>query len=119
VAGDGGAIIWPLALGPHRAKELLIVGDLMTGKEAFALGIGNHIYPRDQVKAEARALAERIAAGPRIPIQFNKRLVNAEIKDRVNKVLDASLAMETISLASRDHHEAVASFLEKRPAVFE
>ncbi|MCB0995657.1 MAG: enoyl-CoA hydratase/isomerase family protein [Acidimicrobiales bacterium] len=119
VAGDGGAILWPLVLGPHKAKELLITGDLMTGRDAHAMGIGNHVYPRDQVKAEARALAQRIAAGPRIPIQFNKRLVNLDIAARVNQVLDASLAMEAISLASRDHHEAVASFIEKRPATFE
>ena len=38
--------------------------------------------------------------------------------DRVNRVLDASLAMEAITFESSDHQEAVKSFLEKRPAAF-
>ena len=31
VAGDGGAVIWPLLIGPNRAKEFLMLGDSLTG----------------------------------------------------------------------------------------
>jgi len=31
VAGDGGAVIWPLLIGPNRAKEFLMLGDAITG----------------------------------------------------------------------------------------
>ena len=31
VAGDGGAIIWPLLVGPHRAKEMLLGSELVPG----------------------------------------------------------------------------------------
>ena len=29
VAGDGGAVLWPLLMGPNRAKEYLMTGDLV------------------------------------------------------------------------------------------
>ncbi len=31
VAGDGGAVIWPLLIGPHRAKEFLMRGNFIDG----------------------------------------------------------------------------------------
>ena len=58
------------------------------------------------------------ARAPRSAIQFNKRLANADLVDRINRVIDASLAMEAVTFATADHREAVASFLERREAVF-
>jgi enoyl-CoA hydratase len=118
VAGDGGAILWPLLLGLHRGKEYLMTGDLMTAAEAYDFGLVNHVVPRSEVLPQASALAHRLAAGARIAIQFNKRLANAYLVDRVNRVLDASLAMEAITFETADHREAVQAFLGKREAKF-
>ena len=42
VAGDGGAVIWPLLIGPHRAKEFLMRGHVITGAEAGRIGMVNY-----------------------------------------------------------------------------
>jgi enoyl-CoA hydratase len=118
VAGDGGAILWPLLLGPHRGKEFLFTGDLMTAREAERLGLANHVCPRAELAEAAGALATRLARAPRSAIQFNKRLANADLVDRVNRVIDASLAMEAITFGTADHREAVVSFLERREPTF-
>ncbi len=118
VAGDGGAILWPLLLGLHRGKEYLLTGDIMTAAEALQFGLGNHIYPKEQLAAEAEALAARLAAGPRVAIQFNKRLANADLLDKVNRLLDTSLAMEAITFETSDHREAVSAFIDRRQPVF-
>jgi enoyl-CoA hydratase len=39
VAGDGGAVIWPLLMGPHRAKEFLMRGNFINGAEAGRIGM--------------------------------------------------------------------------------
>jgi len=118
VAGDGGTVLWPLLLGLNRGKEYLITGDLMTATEALRFGLVNHVYPRAELEAAVTELAERVAAGPAVAIQFNKRLANADLVDRVNRVLDASLAMEAVTFATADHREAVTAFLEKRQPQF-
>ncbi|GAA3382505.1 enoyl-CoA hydratase/isomerase family protein [Cryptosporangium minutisporangium] len=118
VAGDGGTVLWPLMLGLNRGKEYLFTGDLMTAAEAAGYGLVNHVYPAAELTAEATKLAERIATGPAVAIQFNKRLANADLVDRVNRVLDASLAMEALTFETADHREAVRAFLEKRPPKF-
>ena len=118
VAGDGGAILWPMLMGLNRGKEFLLTGDLMGAEEAERLGLVNHVYPRAQLLDEARSLARRLAKAPQVAIQFNKRLANLDLVDRVNRVIDASLAMEAITFTTADHREAVRSFLEKRPPTF-
>jgi len=50
--------------------------------------------------------------------RLNKRLVNKELEMRVSQLYDLSVAFEAITFESKDHVEAVQSFLEKRPAVF-
>ncbi|MGR6999119.1 enoyl-CoA hydratase/isomerase family protein [Yinghuangia aomiensis] len=95
-----------------------MTGDLMTAEEAWQYGLVNHVYPREELLPAAEKLAARIAAGPAIAIQFNKRLANADLVDRVNRVLDASLAMEALTFGTADHREAVRAFLDKRAPNF-
>ena len=118
VAGDGGAILWPLLMGLNRGKEFLLTGEIIDATEAHRLGLVNHVHPRTELLERAGELARRLAAGPQVAIQFNKRLANAEVVDRVNRLLDASLAMEAITFSTADHREAVRSFVEKRAPKF-
>ena len=39
VAGDGGTVAWPLAVGPARAKRYLLTGDPIGAVEAERLGL--------------------------------------------------------------------------------
>jgi len=39
VAGDGGALMWPMLIGFQKAKEYLFLGDQITAKEAERLAI--------------------------------------------------------------------------------
>src|SRR3954466_4767638 len=61
VAGDGGAILWPLLMGLNRGKEFLLTGDIMGAEDAVALGLVNHVYPRAELLEHALAMAKRLA----------------------------------------------------------
>lgn len=118
VSGDGGAVLWPILMGPNRAKEYLMTGDLVSAQDADRLGLVNHVLPAESLMDEAMAMARRLADGPAIAIRLNKRLVNKDLEERVARLYDLSVAFEAISIESTDHREAIASFLEKRPAKF-
>jgi enoyl-CoA hydratase/carnithine racemase len=118
VAGDGGAVIWPLLVGIARAKELLMTGDLINATEAERIGLINRVVPAGQAYPESLALAQRLAAGPTRAIRWTKLSLNKRLKDEMNLVLDASLAVETLSMATEDHKEAARAFVEKRPPRF-
>jgi enoyl-CoA hydratase len=118
VAGDGGPVLWPMLVGMNRAKEYLLTGDLLTATEADRIGLVNHVVARDALDEAAMNMARKLAAGPQIAIRFNKRLVNKELEEKVNKIYDLALALEAITFETADHHEAVRAFLEKRKPVF-
>lgn len=118
VAGDGGAVVWPILVGPNRAKEFLMRGKLMNGAEAQAMGLVNHAFPADQVLEEAMKIARELNALPPLAVRWTKLSVNKWIKQQLNLILDASIAYEMLSINSQDHHEAAKAFLEKRPPVY-
>ncbi|WP_028226365.1 enoyl-CoA hydratase/isomerase family protein [Paraburkholderia ferrariae] len=114
VAGDGGAVIWPLLVGASCAKEMLMRGRAVNGKEAREMRLVNYAVPADQVLNEAKNIAAELAALPRWAVAWTKLSVNKQIKAQLNDVLDASIAFEMLTLATDDHREAVTAFVEKR-----
>jgi enoyl-CoA hydratase len=63
-------------LGARKAKEILFTGRALTAEEAEKVGMVNRVVPRDQLDAETRALAERIATMPAFGLRQAKRAVN-------------------------------------------
>ena len=118
VAGDGGAVIWPLLIGPNRAKEYLMLGDSITGADAARIGLVNYAVPADQVLPKARELAQRLADGPTWAIRWSKLAVNKWLKQQANLIMDAGLAYEALTLTTQDHKEAVKALVEKRKPNF-
>jgi len=118
VAGDGGAVIWPLLIGPNLAKDFLLRGRIATAAEAKEIRLVNHVVPADQVLAEARKIAQEMAALPIWAIRWTKLSVNKQIRDQFNLVLDASIAFEMLTMETSDFGEAARAFLEKRKPDF-
>ena len=118
VAGDGGALIWPLLIGPHRAKEFLMRGNFINGAEAGRIGMVNYAVAPEQVMSKARELAQELADGPTFAIRWSKLAVNKWLKDQANLIMDAGLAYEMMTFRTEDHKEAVQAFVEKRKTDF-
>jgi enoyl-CoA hydratase/carnithine racemase len=118
VAGDGGALIWPLLIGPNRAKEFLMRGNFINGAEAGRIGMVNYALPPEQVMPRARELAQELADGPTFAIRWSKLSVNKWLKDQANLIMDASLAYEMLTFRTEDHKEAAQAFVEKRKPDF-
>lgn len=118
VAGDGGTAIWPLLVGPARAKQYLLTGDPLTAQEAERIGLVNFVVPANQLAAEAMAFAQRLAAGAPLAIRYTKLSVNKLVKDALNVSFDTATALELLTFATDDHQEALAALREKRAPDF-
>ena len=114
VAGDGGAVIWPLLIGVAKAKELLMTGDFIDAHEAERIGLINKVVPHDDLMETVMDLARRLASGPALAIRGTKHALNKRIWEELNLVLDVGLALEERSFRHEDHKEAARSFVEKR-----
>jgi enoyl-CoA hydratase len=118
VAGDGGTAIWPLVLGPARAKEFLLTGDKVDAATAERIGLVNHVVPAGELMMRTRAFADRIAAGAPLALRYTKLAVNKWIKAVANVSFDVATALEIVTFQSEDHREALAAIREKRKPVF-
>ena len=118
VAGDGGVAIWPLALGPARAKQYLLTGDALGAPEAERIGLINFVVPAAELGERALAFAQRLAAGAPLAVRYTKLAVNKLVKDALNVAFDTSTALEIVTFRSEDHQEALAALREKRPPQF-
>ena len=118
VAGDGGTAIWPLVLGPARAKQFLLTGDPVTAAEALAMGLVNRVVAPAALEAEALAFAARLAEGAPLAVRYTKQAVNKLVKDALNTAFDTATALEIVTFQSEDHREALAALREKRKPVF-
>jgi enoyl-CoA hydratase len=66
----------PWVLPPRIAKEFLYTGDRMPAQRAYELAMVNRLVSRESLDNEVTALAEKIAAMPRMGLALTKKAVN-------------------------------------------
>jgi len=81
----------PRIVSPGIAKELILTGRRIDAAEALRVGLVDHVYPKDQLMAEARKLAEEIAKLSPGIVEGAKRAANLWM----TTPLDSGLRMET------------------------
>lgn len=117
-AGDGGAVIWPQLIGYARAKEYLMTGGLIAAPEAAKMGLINRSVPADKLDEEVDAYAAKLGRGAMKSIKWTKTAINIGLKQLAHSMMDTCMAYEALSNGTKDHHEAVAAFEEKRKPNF-
>jgi 2-(1,2-epoxy-1,2-dihydrophenyl)acetyl-CoA isomerase len=116
---DGG-LTWtlPRAVGPARARHILLTDRVITADEALVLGLVAVVVADDEVAAEAQALAQRLADGPVRALGRTKQLLRASAGRDLGDQLDAEAQAIAESAADPDGQEGVAAFRERRPPKF-
>lgn len=73
-------MMWVYRLGAERAKRMLFTGDLITGKEAAAMGLVSEAVPEVELNDRVVALATRISAVPKNQLMMMKLVVNQSVE---------------------------------------
>lgn len=119
-SGDYGAS-WLLQrlIGPARARELFFTADVIDAREAERIGFVNRVVPQEQLEADVRRLAERIASGPPLALARMKLNLNRALECDLRTLLTAEAEGTVAMMGTHDNQEALQAFLTKRPPVFE
>jgi enoyl-CoA hydratase/carnithine racemase len=118
VPGDGGCWLLPRAVGYARAAEMAFTGETLDAKQALAIGLVSRVVAPEQLLPEALALAQRIAANPPKVLRWTKALLTQAGTSTLNEALDAAGPFQGQAHHTRDHHEAVTAFFDKRMPQF-
>ncbi|MBS1188365.1 MAG: enoyl-CoA hydratase/isomerase family protein [Rhodocyclaceae bacterium] len=114
IPGDGGAWLLQRVVGYAKAAELAFTGDLLDAREAERIGLVSRVVPAESLLAEARALAERIAAHPGAALRMTKRLLREAQTSRLDTLLELAAAYQALTHTSAEHDAAVSAFLSTR-----
>lgn len=101
-------------VGPGYARELIYTGDVIDAREAYRIGLVEHLCSGDSVLDEALKLARRLADGPSLAIGMAKQVILRSLDADPETALDFEAMAQTLCLYSEDHREAVRSFMEGR-----
>jgi len=73
---------WVYKVGVTRAKELLLTGDVISGKRAQEIGLINKACPPDELDAETDKLVKRLLGVPRNQLAMQKLVINNAIEQQ-------------------------------------
>jgi enoyl-CoA hydratase len=119
VPGAGGTQRLPRAVGKSLAMELVLTGRLMDAAQAERAGLVSRVVPLDKLMDEALALAQTIAAQPRLAVLAAKEAVNRAFEGSLSDGLMYERRLFHAMFATADQKEGMAAFLEKRPPQFQ
>ena len=92
---------------------------MILADEALRLGMVNRVYADQDLEAETKAFAAKLAAGPRIAIGYMKKNMNAaEQGTPLAACFDQEALHHSRCGLTEDHKEATRAFVEKRKPVF-
>ena len=117
---DTGAGTWllPRIIGLQHALRLMYTGAMIDSDEALRIGYVTEIVESDQLLPAALALAAQIAEGSPHSLGLIKSLVHDGLTAPIGEHMERHTTAMAACFKSDDHREGVASFLERRPAVF-
>ncbi len=118
VPSSGGTHRLVRAVGPARAKELLLLRDRFGAEEALGWGLVTLVVPEGRASARALELGGELAALPPLAVEVAKQAVDAAAgSSREAGLLIERLAYGVLS-QTEDHAEATAAFEEDRDPRF-
>jgi 2-(1,2-epoxy-1,2-dihydrophenyl)acetyl-CoA isomerase len=115
----GGSWVLPRLVGPHRAKELALLAEIIPADHAERLGLVNRVVPRAELDATVADIVGRLAAGPPIALRATKRLIDEGAASTLAEAVEAEAQAQVGNFVTRDTAEAMLAWVEKRTPVFE
>ncbi|MBL4710755.1 MAG: enoyl-CoA hydratase/isomerase family protein [Flavobacteriales bacterium] len=118
IPDSGGTFFLPRLVGFQKASALAMLGDKIGAEEAERMGMIYKVFPLENFENDVLTLAERMAKMPTKGLALTKAAFNAALTNDLNAQLAVESALQIQACETKDYHEGVAAFLEKRKPDF-
>ena len=115
---EASAYYLPRLVGMAIATEICMLGEPFDAAQAKAWGLVNKVVPHDKLMDEAMALARKINSKAPIAVRMTKQALHRAHDLSAEQFVDMQNTMNTKLRYTADAKEALAAFIEKRPAKF-
>jgi enoyl-CoA hydratase/carnithine racemase len=110
----GATVRLPRIVGESRARELILLGDVIDAAEALRIGLANRVVPGDDLDAAAAGFAERLAAQPPLAVRGARRAIDAAWHRGPEESFRVALQAQLGCLQSEDFKEGLRALAEGR-----
>ncbi len=114
----GGSWILPRLVGLHRAKQLALLGEMISGAQARDYGLVHRLVAPEELDGAVGDVVATLLAGPPVALAGTKALLNNAFDVTLQQALDDEARVQAANLVLEDAQEAALAFLEKREPVF-
>jgi len=118
IPGWGGTQRLTRVVGKAKALDMMLFSKRIDAKEALAIGLINQISTKEELMADARALADVLAKRPPLAVGAVLKAVSAFDYNGLEAGLKAEEEGSAVVGNSKDCVEGFTAFLEKREPVF-
>jgi enoyl-CoA hydratase/carnithine racemase len=110
----GATVRLPRIVGESRARELILLGEVIDAAEALRIGLANRVVPDADLEAAAAEFARRLAAQPPIAVRGARRAIDAAWHRGPEESFRLALEEQLRCLRSEDFTEAAQALAEGR-----
>ncbi|MEV5329577.1 enoyl-CoA hydratase-related protein [Nonomuraea sp. NPDC052634] len=115
--GMAATYLLPQRAGARLAREMLLTGRSVSGREAAGKGLVNQSFPKNHLMSEVEAIARKIAQNAPIATRLTKVALNQDHQDLEAALMWESLA-QPVTMASADMIEGLTAHRERRVPKF-
>lgn len=112
------AALMPLLMGTGRAREMMLLGDSITAEEAAKAGLVGKVVPKAELRSATAELTDRLLGYSPTALRLQKRILNRWLPADFEEAVQYSIEAFSQCFTTREPHEAMSAFLEKRPPLF-
>ena len=120
LSGDYGAA-WLLtrAIGPGRARALMLTSERVQAKEALEIGLVHKVVPSEELMSATLDMAKPLANGPSVAYGYIKQNLDEALWIDHETAIDREAERMLRTQSTADHKEAARAFVEKRAPKFQ
>ena len=119
IPGAGGTQRLTRILGKSLAMDLVLTGRMLGAEEALQRGLVARVVPQELIIEEAVKLGKELANRPPISVRMAKETITRAFEGRVDDGIELERKLFYLLFATRDSHEGMHAFVEKRQPTYE
>ena len=97
-----------------RAMEMLLLGELLSARDACAYGLVNRVVPPGRAMDEAMGMARTIAQKSAATVAIGKQTFYAQIEEGLSEAYNLAANVMVENMMFADANEGIGAFIERR-----
>lgn len=118
IPDSGGTFFLPRLVGFQKATALAMLGEKISAKQAEEMGLIYKVVDEEEYEEYVNRISSKLAQMPTKALALTKQAFNASMDNNLEQQLALESKLQIEASETKDYHEGVSAFVEKRQPNF-